>query len=38
MQLPGVTLRVLKMKPLKKVGEDRGGGKKKINTGAHNQA
>lgn len=36
MQLPGVTLRVLKMKPLKKVGEDRG--KKKINTGAHNQA
>lgn len=24
MQLPGVTLRVLKMKPLKKVGEDRG--------------
>lgn len=37
MQLPDVTLRVLKMKPLKKVGEDRGG-EKKINTGAHNQA
>lgn len=35
MQLPGVTLRVLKMKPLKKAGEDR---EKKINTGAHNQA